>query len=193
MKNEIIALRKEGKSYNQIASLLNCSKGTVSYHCQRLRDNKDIQSRNQWKFDRTILDTIKNDEENTIRSLYLDGFSSREIAECLCLDFYVVSRYIKFNKLRREFQKLMGYDAVKRRYKRIKKLAVIYKGGKCEGCGYSRCLEALDFHHKNPKEKDFNISSYQKKSWNTIKKELDKCICLCSNCHRELHAGVLVL
>lgn len=73
--------------------------------------------------------------------------------------------------------------------KRILKIkAVDYKGGKCSKCSYDRCLSALEFHHLDPKEKDFTISHYNATSqWEKIKKELDKCILVCSNCHREIH------
>lgn len=75
--------------------------------------------------------------------------------------------------------------------KMIKKWALDYKGNKCIICGYDRCSEALDFHHTDPNKKDFSISdnniSY---NWDIIKKELDKCILICSNCHREIHAGI---
>lgn len=59
---------------------------------------------------------------------------------------------------------------------------------KCEYCGYNRCYEALDFHHKDLKEKEFNIGhSFFKKGKEKILEEIKKCIVLCSNCHRELH------
>jgi len=35
-----------------------------------------------------------------------------------------------------------------RRFK-IKVKAVEYKGGKCNSCGYSKCLDALHFHHRD--------------------------------------------
>lgn len=73
--------------------------------------------------------------------------------------------------------------------KRIKEWAVEYKGGKCELCGYDKCNAALDFHHKNPAEKDFILSDRNLiLSWKEIQQELDKCMLLCANCHRELHA-----
>lgn len=81
------------------------------------------------------------------------------------------------------------------RYYRLKKKikCVEYKGGKCEICGYDKEVEVFDFHHLDPKEKDFNISSTNRRgrstiSWDKLKKELDKCILLCANCHREIHA-----
>lgn len=76
-------------------------------------------------------------------------------------------------------------------HKIIKQWAVKYKGNKCELCGYDKCIEALDFHHLNPEEKEFSISDKNiKLDWQEVKKEIDKCILICSNCHREIHAGV---
>ena len=73
----------------------------------------------------------------------------------------------------------------------IKRWSLDYKGHKCECCGYDKCTEALEFHHINSKEKDFNISDRNiKLDWEEIKKELDKCIVVCSNCHREIHSGI---
>lgn len=70
----------------------------------------------------------------------------------------------------------------------IKQKAIKYLGGKCEICGYNKCLEALDFHHINPLNKNKKISNLYNRSWNVIKEELDKCQLLCANCHRELHS-----
>ena len=79
-------------------------------------------------------------------------------------------------------------DAVIKRRKRIKLDAIEYKGGKCEKCGYNKCVGALEFHHSDPKEKDFHISqSGHSRSWERVKDELDKCVLLCSNCHKEIH------
>lgn len=76
--------------------------------------------------------------------------------------------------------------------KLIKNWALEYKGHECVCCGYSACVEALEFHHLDENEKDFCISDKEtnSKSWTMIKKELDKCILVCANCHREIHAGV---
>lgn len=73
--------------------------------------------------------------------------------------------------------------------KRTKQRSIEYLGGKCVKCGYNRCPEAMDFHHRDPTQKDFAISkSGNCTAWNKIQKELDKCDLLCSNCHRESHA-----
>lgn len=80
--------------------------------------------------------------------------------------------------------------SVKKRWPNFKQTCVDYKGGKCEICGYCKYIGALDFHHLDPKEKDFAISSRVSMKLENIKKELDKCVMLCSNCHRETHAGL---
>lgn len=74
----------------------------------------------------------------------------------------------------------------------FKQRAVDLLGGKCVICGYCRCLWALCFHHNNPEEKDFTISLYIRK-WESVELELKKCSLLCSNCHWEVHAGLIAL
>jgi len=60
-----------------------------------------------------------------------------------------------------------------------------YKGGKCSNCGYDKYFGALEFHHLDPTKKESMRRTW---SWPRFKKEIDKCILLCSNCHREEHA-----
>ena len=59
---------------------------------------------------------------------------------------------------------------------------------KCAKCGDSRGY-VLDFHHINPEEKDKEISRMLSKNYTLerIMNEIKKCVCLCSNCHREFH------
>ncbi len=77
---------------------------------------------------------------------------------------------------------------VQRRRLKLKQLAIDYKGGKCEHCGYGKCNSALEFHHKDPAQKDFGISAKGVTwSFERLKIELDKCVMLCANCHREEH------
>lgn len=76
------------------------------------------------------------------------------------------------------------------RQKALKKKAVEYKGGCCSVCGYDNYIGALEFHHVNPNEKDFSISTVRSYSFEKVKSELDKCVLLCSNCHKETHANL---
>ena len=75
------------------------------------------------------------------------------------------------------------------RYKKYKKELVEYKGGKCEVCGYNKCYAALDFHHRNPDEKDPNWRRMRSWTPSRVKKEVDKCQLVCRNCHSEIHYG----
>lgn len=56
----------------------------------------------------------------------------------------------------------------------------------CAKCGESR-IRCLSFHHVDPSNKDFTIGQLRKSSFDVIEKEIDKCICLCLNCHHEFH------
>lgn len=85
-------------------------------------------------------------------------------------------------------------EAVQKRRDEIKELSVQYKGGKCQICGYDTCIGALEFHHLDPTKKDFGIGSKgYTRSWGRVQEELDKCIMVCANCHREIHAGLIDL
>lgn len=71
---------------------------------------------------------------------------------------------------------------------------ILLKGGKCSKCGIEYTGEngaCFDFHHTNPEEKDFNITTYLRyysKIPDKIIKEIDKCELVCSNCHRLIHS-----
>jgi|FAXJ01.1.fsa_nt_gi hypothetical protein len=75
--------------------------------------------------------------------------------------------------------------------------------GKCNqlkhiaGCHFCRESEpiCLDFHHRDPKEKEYLISSMivTHKTWEQIQSEIGKCIVVCANCHRKIHSGILTL
>mgnify|MGYP003534316966 CR=1 FL=1 len=77
---------------------------------------------------------------------------------------------------------------------KVKDLVLSRKKCGCSICGYSKCIAALEFHHVNPSEKLFAISkAHSGYSLEEILKELEKCILVCSNCHKEIHAGFIKL
>ncbi len=85
-------------------------------------------------------------------------------------------------------------EAVSRRRRRVKQMLVDEAGGKCELCGYSKSLCALEFHHRDPSTKTFGIA-YRgiTRGIDTVRKEAEKCVLLCANCHAEVEAGVASL
>lgn len=69
-----------------------------------------------------------------------------------------------------------------------KKFLVELKGGKCQRCGYDKCIEALAFHHRDPKTKSFSLSlAGYLTSLEKLTKEAEKCDLLCHNCHSEVN------
>jgi len=71
---------------------------------------------------------------------------------------------------------------------RIKKRRLVeYLGGKCMKCSYNKCLGILEFHHIKEKSFKMNEKIGNRCSLESLKKEADKCMLLCPNCHRELH------
>lgn len=130
MREKIIALRQQGKTYRQITTELKCSQSLVAYYL-----NSTTKKR-----------TIDRQRENR--------FSFKQ-----------------------ELRKLHG--------------------NKCIACGYSKCPAVLHFHHVDPSQKKFEITSAIhgkiKTDWEEIVKEAKKCVLLCSNCHTEHHMGFLNL
>jgi predicted HNH restriction endonuclease len=77
-------------------------------------------------------------------------------------------------------------ERIYERSRKQKHLGVVHKGGKCIICGYNKSEAALEFHHVDPSKKEFGFKS----SWINLErlfKELDKCVLVCANCHREIH------
>jgi 5-methylcytosine-specific restriction endonuclease McrA len=81
----------------------------------------------------------------------------------------------------------------KQRHRRIKQNRtniIEKKGGKCCRCGYNKCEAALELHHLDPSIKDHKTTRHLRHITDPIRlqAELDKCILLCANCHREAHS-----
>lgn len=89
--------------------------------------------------------------------------------------------------------KVCTTDQTIERQRNLKQKSVEYLGGKCKNCGYDKYLGALDFHHIDPAQKSFSLGHNKLYSFDKIKSELDKCILLCANCHREFHGGIIEL
>jgi predicted HNH restriction endonuclease len=65
------------------------------------------------------------------------------------------------------------------------------KGGKCQLCSFSEYLGALEFHHIDPKTKDEGVSRLIRgRLRQKVIDEVNKCVLVCSNCHKMIHAGI---
>jgi hypothetical protein len=79
------------------------------------------------------------------------------------------------------------------RVREVKFKMIEYKGGKCIKCELrveDSHYAVFEFHHIDPLQKDQNFRRIKSQKWETIRKELDKCVLLCANCHRVEHADI---
>ena len=171
---KILSLREEGKSYKEITKILGCAMSTVSYHCQlhKMGDNNQ---------------KVTDDEKKQFQKMYNEVGSLKKVAKLTGRSFETVKKYVQVIK---RLKKVTNSESVMLWRKKTKKKLIEYKGGKCELCGYSKCERALEFHHTNPNEKDFSISG-RSLSFDKLKNEVDKCMLVCSNCHSEIHDGLI--
>jgi DNA-binding CsgD family transcriptional regulator len=180
IEQKIIKLREENKTIPYISALLNVSNGTVGYYLKKNNLNKEKI-------------TLNKNEEKLIIEYISIGKSQKEISNILNINKYYIKKYIKENNIKytvknkEEKNKQKSKNVINWK-KEKKKLLIEYKGGKCIYCGYNKCIAALEFHHKDPKEKDFSIAN-NSYSFEKMKNEVDKCELVCSNCHREIHYG----
>lgn len=93
----------------------------------------------------------------------------------------------KFKDYQKRGRTRCGSCNTKIRRFRAKAAAIELLGGKCSSCGWHGNQAALQFHHL--KGKDFTIGNVANKSWDSIKKEISKCILLCANCHAIEHSS----
>lgn len=115
--------------------------------------------------------------------------SSKDGLKCYCKEcarnYYLQNKQDRFKYSKR--WKEENQDKVKQYDKKVKdRRREFLKSLKkpCEKCGEERWY-VIDFHHVDPATKEIQISS--QKSIGAMKKEVDKCICLCRNCHEEFH------
>jgi transposase len=81
-------------------------------------------------------------------------------------------------------------ERVASRRREIKRTLVRDAGGKCVLCGYDKHLEALQFHHLDPGQKQFHLGQGGvSRSLARCRAEASKCALLCANCHAEVEAG----
>ena len=82
--------------------------------------------------------------------------------------------------------------AVAERRRTLKNRAVELMGGACMVCSYDKHVGVLEFHHVHAETKSFGVSSGGfSRSWQRIYDELQKCVLVCANCHREIEMALI--
>lgn len=167
-REQLVPLVEQGVSIAEIAKAVGRSKATVRHW---LREYGLTTRRAEWRHTSIAMgDMQPNVVQRECSQHGLTDFKRRSPSGYRCL------------KCRS--------DAVVRRRRKVKRMLVEEAGGACVGCGYSRCIAALEFHHLIPSEKSFSLSHRGvARSLEKARAEASKCALLCANCHAEVEAG----
>jgi DNA-binding Lrp family transcriptional regulator len=171
--NKIKEFRLNNKKYSEIFREVDISEDKLKKICRKLDLHGCINNHK-----------AKNLTLEIITKTYNETKSKKKTAKILGVSFETIKKRLGDYFLNKNI--ITKTQAVINWRKRKKQELVVYKGGKCERCGYDKSIEALQFHHIKPSEKDFSISG-KSYSIERLKKEVDKCIMVCANCHIEIH------
>jgi 5-methylcytosine-specific restriction endonuclease McrA len=94
----------------------------------------------------------------------------------------VLARHDEFKAYQKAYQRTVGREKRAERFVWMDEL----KSKPCEDCGECFPPECMDFDHKNPKDKLFDVSRavVSGRAASLVKEEIAKCRLICSNCHR---------
>lgn len=186
--NNIIKMRKNGIKYDEIRKTINIKEDQLKYICRAFNLNNSNFYREP-----------KSKEIEEMQKYYNECNSLRKVEAKFGWSRFTISKYLKINSPNKSNLTKDEYDIKRRKdmsknvinWRKDKKIKLVeYKGGCCQVCGYKKSMGALEFHHLTPTEKDFSISS-KSYAYERLKKEVDKCILVCSNCHIEIHEGII--
>ncbi len=145
----------------------------------------------RWRYRNTPEVRAKNIEKN--RKRYW-GMTNEERVERNKL--YTAKKKERYQKdpVFREAHKARVIVSRRRHLANHKKIMTELRANGCVVCG-EKCEACLDFHHKDPSKKEFNIShaNAYRIHEEDVRREVSKCVVLCSNCHRKFHAGIISL
>ena len=131
----------------------------------------------------------KSKYKNNIIKLNKEGITNIEISRILGCTKSTVAYHLNLST------KNFARDRSRERRKRIKTwFKELTKNDKCTICKETERL-CLDYHHIFPEDKRQEMSSLVNEMFSKeiILKEYNKCICLCSNCHRKVHGKLIDL
>lgn len=172
-EQKLQSLVEQGMSIRKLALHFECAPATIRYWLKKY----NLKTKNL-----SFKDGYSNSDPSTINDTekYCPACSSWKPHG----DFYL--RKTRDNQLS-GWCKVCSNESARLRQRETKRKAIAYKGGCCEKCGYNRCSAALEFHHTDPALKDPSWDTMKTRTFEAIREEIDKCILLCSNCHREEH------
>jgi len=160
-------LLNQGFSTNEVGKQLGYTGAGIRYHMNKYDLHSDHKS-------------IQNKPKTPIIA------GTKECGKCHNI-LPVEDFYIRKNEALTSYCKKCNYKEQHSLLKR-RKIEILSKfGNKCSICGYNKCIAALEFHHIDPKEKEFSLGNAKTTNLDRLLLEMNKCILVCSNCHKEIH------
>jgi hypothetical protein len=118
------------------------------------------------------------------------GKSYKQIAKLIPCSLATVNYYLTKDGKEKVLKRQQNTRPQRRDF--LRKKYRDFLNGSCCKCGYSKCIDALHFHHLDPKTKKFTITdavyNRVKATEEEIYEEIAKCILVCANCHSEIHS-----
>jgi predicted transcriptional regulator len=160
---------KRGLTKSEIAEKLGYSESKVKYLLEKYELTKNNKNAS---LDTSIKKCTKCGEEKPGTEFYIYPRSKKKSLFSYC--------------------KVCASNKTSSRYRSYKLSYIALKGGCCQACGFNKYEGSLEFHHVDPAEKDNSIAKLMRHPNSPkILAELEKCVLVCSNCHRMIHAGII--
>lgn len=116
----------------------------------------------------------------------MDNHDLKQCAQCGQIKNKYTDYYWSGNNTRSICKDCVRANERKRYAQKIQSVIDYKKTLSCKKCGENR-FYLLEFHHRDPSQKDYAISDKIRVDVNQLVSELEKCDALCANCHREWH------
>lgn len=167
-REELAALIARGRTLEAIAEQLDVSAGSVRYWIERYGLPRPIAVRRE-----DVVRARRSGDSTITRRCANHGETQ-----------FIVEKSGRVRCKRCRTERVVEWR------RRAKRRLVQEAGGRCQLCGYDRCMAALEFHHLDPMQKSFELSlKGAARSLAVLREEASKCALLCANCHAEVEAG----
>lgn len=168
-------------SHNNKGTNRNKPKIRICKYCKKTFTRKNNENKIFCKFCIKLSHSTRNGYE-TEKTRFCSFCKEHKMKTNFHIKKYIDNKKIYHSYCKKCFSKYCNNRWVKKKLK-----AIEYKGGKCLDCKQQYPYQVYDFHHLDPNKKEFNWDKLRLRSFEHIKKELEKCVLLCSNCHRIRH------
>jgi transposase len=159
-------------SQRSVAKKLNCSQSTIRYFLKKYEIIKKQRNRSTSKDSSELFKCSNCKELKPSDDFYLRKTSDKNLAKT-------------------SWCKLCNTKSVVAKQQQTKSRLVWLKGGSCQVCKFDEYEGALEFHHVDPATKDDKLSKMTRsKLSKEIIDEINKCVLVCSVCHKMIHAGL---